>query len=176
MLIHIIRELVSLKVKVNITQSDAWNFSKHNILHNSRSRLDFFINVLSVPIFIAFMLYAEKKPTFNILIVSILSIPLACFIMLFIIKRRVNRSVLKSDGVLGEHTIEISEEGLREKTEVNDNLHLWKGIIKVQQNNDYIYIYIAELTAHIIPKISFSSKEEANVFFDTTLRYWNDRR
>ena len=60
-------------------------------------------------------------------------------------------------GVLGRHTLEITDEGLRERTDVNDTLHRWPGLTRVFSVGGYLFIYLGESTAHFqVPKRGFS--------------------
>ena len=60
-------------------------------------------------------------------------------------------------GVLGKHTLEITQEGLRERTDVNEALHRWPGITRVLSVGGYLFIYLGESTAHFqVPKRGFS--------------------
>jgi hypothetical protein len=60
-------------------------------------------------------------------------------------------------GVLGRHTLEITDEGLRECTDVNETLHRWPGLSRVFSVGGYLFIYLGESTAHFqVPKRGFS--------------------
>ena len=62
-------------------------------------------------------------------------------------------------GVLGRHTLEITPEGLRESTDVNETLHRWAGVTRVLSVGGYLFIYLGESTSHFqIPKRDFSPK------------------
>src|SRR4051812_1599435 len=63
------------------------------------------------------------------------------------------QSFLRRDtGVLGEHTLEITDEGLIESTHVNRSLSNWRTSFRIRETGRYVYIYISAGTAHIIPK------------------------
>jgi hypothetical protein len=67
-------------------------------------------------------------------------------------------------GLLGSHTLVLNDEGLIERTEYNETLHRWKGLHKVRDTASYLYIYVAEMNYHLIPKRSFSSLAEQHNF------------
>jgi hypothetical protein len=54
-------------------------------------------------------------------------------------------------GVLGEHTLEITDEGLVESTEVNTTLHKWNSMFRIRRTGSYILIFVAEGVGHIVP-------------------------
>lgn len=57
----------------------------------------------------------------------------------------------KGRGVLGEHTLEIADEGLIETTEYNTSLHRWSGFHKLKQSHGFLWIYVTDTKAHVVP-------------------------
>ncbi len=74
------------------------------------------------------------------------------------------------DGVLGEHLIKLKENYLVEVTDVNETQNSWKGVDRIEENDDYIFIYISPMNAHIIPKRCFSNQSDASMFYDEAKR------
>jgi hypothetical protein len=63
------------------------------------------------------------------------------------------QSLLRRDkGVLGSHTLEITEEGLLEFTDVNRSLTKWAGMFRIRETPRYIYIYVSETNFHLVPR------------------------
>jgi hypothetical protein len=63
------------------------------------------------------------------------------------------QSFLRRDrGVLGEHILEITEEGLIECTEVNRSLANWRTSFRIRETSRYAYVYVSVGNAHVIPK------------------------
>lgn len=58
----------------------------------------------------------------------------------------------KDQGVLGEHTLEITDDGLIESTEVNRSLYNWRTTFRILETRNYAYVYISATHAHIVPK------------------------
>ena len=58
----------------------------------------------------------------------------------------------KDQGVLGEHTLEITDDGLIELTEVNRSLYNWRTTFRILETRNYAYVYISATHAHIVPK------------------------
>ncbi len=67
-------------------------------------------------------------------------------------------------GVICERTISIDPEGLTETTPVNQGRHSWRGIYLVAATSDHIFIYIQPNQAHAIPRRSFSSRDQFDLF------------
>lgn len=70
----------------------------------------------------------------------------------------------KHQGVVCEHLIKLTPEGLEESTAFNSGLHKWAGIHRVESRGGYLAIYINETAAHWIPKRAFSCAAEVHRF------------
>ncbi len=85
----------------------------------------------------------------------------------------INSAVKKykyGDGVLGEHLLRFENNFIIEATDVNETKHSWKGVDRIEENREYIFIYTTALNAHIIPKRYFRSAQESTMFFDEAIR------
>lgn len=60
--------------------------------------------------------------------------------------------LMQHRGVLGRHTLQITEAGLIERTDVNETLHRWPGICRVFSFGGYLFIYVGENSSHQVPK------------------------
>lgn len=70
----------------------------------------------------------------------------------------------KFPGILCEHELEIRDDGLIERTSVNESLHRWSGFHKVVSTRSYLYIYVTNVMIHVVPKGYFTSEHEAQSF------------
>ena len=52
---------------------------------------------------------------------------------------------------MGEHRLEIENDGLTERTDVNETKTLWRGMERVASTKTHTFIYVTSLSAHIIP-------------------------
>ena len=60
-------------------------------------------------------------------------------------------------GLLGTHTLELTESGLVETTWVGESRSSWVGVDRVEQDESYIYIYMSAIVAHVVPKRAFGA-------------------
>jgi hypothetical protein len=81
-------------------------------------------------------------------------------------------STSQNAGVLTEHRLTISEDGITEVTPVNRTEHSWAGVPLIERNSRYIYIYTQQYGAHVIPVNAFSSPQTATEFFVEAQRLW----
>lgn len=74
-------------------------------------------------------------------------------------------------GILGKQTITLDAEGLKTVTPVSEGLRVWRGVYLVETTEDYIFIYVASNSAHVIPRRAFASGDEADLFFHAAWEY-----
>lgn len=75
----------------------------------------------------------------------------------------------KNQGVLGSHEIEIRDDCLVEKTEVNTSSYHWSGFQKFRSSRNFYFLYVAGNIVHYVPKRCFSSNQEARQFEELIL-------
>ena len=107
---------------------------------------------------------------FSVLLVGFSIISLATWLTTRITMRRFIKQILKEErperGQLGKHRVVLTDTGVVESTAVNESSSTWAGIDRIEQNSDYIFIYIAPLQAIIIPKRAFKDVAEAEAFYE----------
>ena len=69
------------------------------------------------------------------------------------------------------HIIAIAPDSITEISEVGESRTAWSGVEKVEENEEYIFLYTGSLIAHVIPKRAFISQDEASKFFQQARAY-----
>lgn len=69
-----------------------------------------------------------------------------------------------NENILIRRSISISKEGLLEKSSIGESKVKWNQVDKVEETEEYIYIYISSISAHIIPKRVFRDENESRLF------------
>jgi hypothetical protein len=82
----------------------------------------------------------------------------------WLIRRMLNEGTTK--GITGEHELEISSDGVHERTSVNDRRDRWASVDRIVEDDCYIFICLQATMAHIIPKSSFATLDQASVFMN----------
>jgi hypothetical protein len=63
------------------------------------------------------------------------------------------QTALRRDkGVLGCHSLELTEEGLVESTDVNRSLMKWGGTFRIRETRRYVYIYVSDTSFYLVPR------------------------
>lgn len=74
-------------------------------------------------------------------------------------------------GFICEHTLEVNDEVIIEKTDVNERRDRWLGVQKIETDNNYAFIYIGALQAHIIPRKNII-EGNFDEFIEAARSYW----
>ncbi|HYI10492.1 MAG TPA: YcxB family protein [Thermoanaerobaculia bacterium] len=72
----------------------------------------------------------------------------------------------KNKALLTEHVIRVTDDELIEETAFGSNSTTWAGIPKVGRNRSYVFVYVQQNMAHVIPIRAFASITDASSFFD----------
>jgi hypothetical protein len=70
-----------------------------------------------------------------------------------------------------DHTITLDESGLTEATPYNTSAYRWKAIQKVVQTRQHLFLFIAQHSAHVIPRRAVTSEDKWKNLHDTILTF-----
>ncbi len=65
---------------------------------------------------------------------------------------------------LGERSLELTAEGVREIGEGYEFTHTWPEYVMVETTTTHLFIAHASMNAHIVPLCAFSCEEDQNEF------------
>ena len=65
-----------------------------------------------------------------------------------------------ADGVLGNHSVELSPDGLTERTSVNETRQKWVGVRSVDVTKEHVYIFTTPTMAFVIPRSAIAAFDE----------------
>jgi hypothetical protein len=64
-----------------------------------------------------------------------------------------------NDGLLGEHHLIMTEEGIEDSTSNSNSKVRWSGFINLEEDSYNFYLYNSSVSAYIIPKREISDVE-----------------
>ena len=132
-------------------------------------------------ILLLFTLFLFNSSTpFHVINVAIPIISFAiagCLVWLFE-KRRIIRSINElvseeklDSGLLGKHKIILNDNDVVEMTEVGESKTSWRGVHRLEQSDEYIFVYTTAIGAHVIPKRAFANRNDADKFWEAANHY-----
>ncbi len=164
-----------MKVKYNINHKDYIKTIKYGTLNVPKARKE---NIKFLVCFLSLMLivFLWIRSLFQLPTVIFLSM---YFIGSFICILHIIYSSLKKrekahrdrGGFFCEHTIEINEDGVRETTSIDEIFVKWEVVNSIDQNAEYIFIFLSEVTFYFIPKRAFKSNLEADEFYNKAVNF-----
>jgi hypothetical protein len=80
--------------------------------------------------------------------------------------RRMLKDEKPERGQLGVHRLVLDQDGIVERTAVNETRTSWAGVDRVEQNAGYIFIYTSPAAAHVVPRRAFGDAQAAEAFYD----------
>ena len=75
----------------------------------------------------------------------------------------------KNQGVLGDHEIQVREDGIIEKTPTSASSYNWAGFQKFRASPNFFFLYVSGNVVHYVPKRCFASVAEAAQFRELIL-------
>ena len=70
------------------------------------------------------------------------------------------------------HTTEITPEYLRQQDATGETKTRWNGIHKVVETATHIVLWVSPSAAYVVPKRAFDSEENAALFAQNAVNYW----
>ena len=158
-----------MEIEIEITREDYKGFNEY-IYKNKKIFGRFRFAVPGFLILLIIVLNINRINDILYLVTQIVFILLVYFVLVLVSKqlrlRLIKKIPSEQGGILGKHTFRISDEGIWESTEHNNNLTKWSGILSVETTNKFIFIFVDTHMAHIIPKRYFNSEDDSNYFIN----------
>ncbi|OCT13349.1 hypothetical protein A8709_03610 [Paenibacillus pectinilyticus] len=162
-----------MEITVNITRSDYWKYNKYALFNIPKLRNRFIITNISLPFIVIILLLLFKLPLVFSLCWGVFGGGLACIFSYLSMKKRVMSIPESKEGILGERRVEINEIGIHQLSSVSQSSYKWSGVRSINQNDEYIYIFVDTIMAYIIPKRSFVTEKESLEFYHQTQIYFS---
>ncbi|WP_420641471.1 YcxB family protein [Candidatus Leptofilum sp.] len=114
----------------------------------------------------------------TVLSVGIVSLIPTTIIMLVLISLGLIIPVLSIGlipGILGEHEFILKDDGLFERTAVNETLTKWKGIMYAKRYKKFLLIRVGS-SFYYLPRRCFESQEQYEEFWEQLYDNWQEKK
>lgn len=83
-------------------------------------------------------------------------------------KRRLKKMLKEgsNENLFNTRSVTLTESGITEASSIGQSKINWDKIVSLEETDDYIYIYISSVSAHIIPKRVFENITEQRFFIE----------
>ena len=143
-----------------------------------RNRLLFQYGLPGIPALVYIILVASGGSSF-ISALPWLLLALILFVLVpFSMRRSLRRRVIKmfnegeSQGAVGKHHLSITRSSVTDKTTRGKTTTNWVDVKKVVLMDRYVFIYISDTSAHIVPRRAFSEASKWEELQDTVGKYY----
>ena len=156
-----------MEITVQLNRDDYKEFTRY-VLENKKISRRF--SLASYIFFICFVILVNYKKIsdFKYMFGQLLFIVILLTVFLFIFFRInvfFSKYIPNKEGLsLQKKKIIIGDEALMVETDLSKTSMQWNGIQSIEENNNYIYIFIDRHMAHVIPKRFFKTSDECGEF------------
>ena len=168
-----------MQINYHLTEEDYLHFNLFHIKNSNTGRKALMIQrVLSPVMFvvIAFLFsYITETPfLFMFIPMFILAILWLIFYPKYFYNTIIRQSKKmikegKNNGLLGEHTMMLTEDGLSDLNQKGETKVNWSGIEVFKEDNDYFYLYNSSVSSYILPKRALSDEQEFRKYVQSKL-------
>lgn len=153
-----------MKIAIDITKEDFWKFNKFALLHLPKYKGMILSALIGIPI-VSIAVFKILGWSWVSSMIGGLVIGLLCdLFFVYRLKRKIMSLVKYNDGITGERNIEIDESGLSEYSPKIRSRYEWSAMYQLNQDGEYLYLFINSLQAVIVPKRYFANPEEEAAF------------
>lgn len=169
-----------MEIKNHITEEDFLNFNLFHMKNSKTARRALNIQRFLTPICFLFFAYfiSEVTDISFLLAFSIFLIASILWVLFFPkyfyshVIRHVKKMIKegKNEGLLGDHTLVMTEEGVVDSTLNGETKVNWSGIKSLKEDNHYFYLYNSSVSAYILPKRDLKNIEEIKKYLTSKIK------
>ncbi len=172
---------MAMEVTFTLTPDDILQFARHYYRTRTlRVRpallyafLGLMVLVFSADIWIAVGAWRKTGTVAWGILIGLVVVACAFYLLLPPMRWRVVKFIRKQPELVIPHTIDISPEWLSAKTSMSESKHSWQTIYSLEEDTDYLYLFITKRSPHLVPKRAFTSPAQAQAFLDKARLFWN---
>ena len=183
-----------MEVEFTITREDYWAFNKHQmskqfagtllarwwlyvVLFGAVMVLGVVLTVLRGDLgWVAELARSATGKMIGVLLIAVLGLLLLLGVMVLVNRRSVMRLPSDKSDTLGDRRIHITPEGIQSRTALGESFHQWDGVLRIEETDQFVYLFTDNMAAYLVPKRAFKSDEEVDRFVKTCRSHWKKAR
>lgn len=168
-----------MEIRYGLTEEDYLNFNMFHIKNSKTAKRALNMQRFLTPLIFIVLSYVLSKVGnlsffelfITFLIVSILWIIFYPRYFYSYVIRNTKKMIKegKNDGLLGEHHMILTEEGIIDSTSTGETKVTWPGIKTLCEDKSNIYLYNSSVSAYILPKRELDDVEEIITYLKSKL-------
>ncbi len=168
-----------MEINYNLTEEDYIHFNLYHVKNSKTGKQALTWQQFLSPLFFIIIAYIYSMisdmpflPLFiTFFIMSILWIVFYPKYFYNLITRNAKKMIKegKNEGLLGEHSMKMTEEGIVDTSLQRETKVTWSGITGFKEDDGYIYLYNSSVSAYILPKREINHVDEARNYIQSRL-------
>lgn len=164
-----------MKMSIDFTKDDYWKLNKYVMFHMPQFKNMILLVMILLPILMCAALKVLGRSWEVSIILGLLIGILADLYVVFSVKLKVQRHVKTNKGLIGEHTIEVNEQGFTETTSINQTNYPWSKVAHLREDPQYFYVFVNDTQGIGVPKRGFANTAQQTEFRQFVEKYANRR-
>jgi len=176
---ELIEKGIFMEINYNLTEEDYLNFNMYHIKNSKTGKKALNTQRYISPLFFLLVSYVfsiiSDIPFFiffiTFLAMSILWVIFYPKYFYSLIIRNTKKFIKegKNDGLLGDHTMTMTDEGIVDISSNRETKVTWSGIDSFKEDNENLYLYNSSLSAYILPKRELDNVEEVKRYIQSKI-------
>lgn len=168
-----------MEINYNLTEEDYINFNLYHIKNSKTGKRALALQRFLTPLFFIMISYIYSVisdmsflPLFiTFLVTSILWVIYYPKYFYRLISRNTKKMIKegKNDGLLGDHQLKMTDEGLVDISSNKETKVTWSGITSFKEDDNSFYLYNSSVSAYILPKREIDYVDELRTFVQSKL-------
>ncbi len=168
-----------MEIYYELTEDDYIKFNLYHIKNSKTGKQALALQRFLTPLFFIIISYVYSMisnksflPLFiTFLVMSILWVIFYPKYFYGLIARNAKKMIKegKNDGLLGNHQLKLTEEGLVDTSSNKETKVTWPGITSVRENDGYFFLYNSSVSAYILPKREIDDVDEVRQYVQSNL-------
>jgi hypothetical protein len=169
-----------MEIAVKVTRRDFWQFFKFAMVRKPSFR-DIVLKFSALIIALFFVIVFGMRNTFGLnilasllltLLAALLAILIGTLLQSWVWRLRILKLSPDKPRLFGKYSLAIDGEGLHVKSNLNEGFNAWRDVWDITEAGDYIFIFVDQHLAHIVPKRAFKSPNDAYDFLHLIKLFW----
>lgn len=166
-----------MELKYLLTEQDYINFNLFHIQNSKMATKALKIQRYTIPALYLVLAYVFASIGDGSYILSFTIFTIFAILWLVLYPKFYYRTIIrnvkkmmkegKNEGLLGEHIMILSSEGIVDKNTTGETKVAWTGIQEVKEDKDYLYLYNSSVSAYILPKREIHHLDELKSYIKT---------
>ena len=168
-----------MEIKYNLTEEDYLNFNMYHIKNSKTGKKALNLQRFSSPIIFLIFSYVFSIISDIPLLISFSTFLVMGILWIIFYPKHYYRHIIrntkkfikegKNDGLLGDHTMTMTDEGIVDISSNRETKVSWSGIDRFKEDNENLYLYNSSLSAYILPKRELDNAEEVKRFIKSKI-------